>query len=113
MLRSGVGTVPCTDELSSDAISGTGLHPCGSILATCSGQRYLSNFAHNTPDNSVDRKDEDEVKTESDDGDASSSTQSIPSPHSHQFHASASSPDSSTSSPVGRRGDNSLKIWAW
>lgn len=98
--------------MSSDAISSTGLHPCGSVLATCSGQRYLSKFAHYTPDNSEDRK-EDEVETESDDGDANSSTQSIPIPHSHQFHASASSLDSSASSPVGRRADNSLRIWAW
>lgn len=92
--------------MSSDAISSTGLHPCGSVLATCSGQRHFSTSAYETLDN---RKDGNE--RESDDGDGHSSTQALP--HSHLSDTSPSCSESSASSSFRRKFDNSLKIWAW
>lgn len=95
----------------SDAVSSTGFHPYGNVLATCSGQRHFSAPARDTLDNSEDGMDG--SKSENDDGVEHSSMQSIPSHHSHSSDASSSSPESSAFSPVSREFDNSLRIWAW
>lgn len=93
-----------------DAVSSTGLHPCGSVLATCSGQRHFPISAYGALDHSEDGKDGSE--SESDDGDENSATQSILSPDSHSSDVSSSSTDSFAFSPIGRKIDNSLRIWA-
>lgn len=96
--------------MNSDAVSSTGLHPCGSVLATCSGQRHFPISAYGALDHSEDGKDGSE--SESDDGDENSATQSILSPDSHSSDVSSSSTDSFAFSPIGRKIDNSLRIWA-
>ena len=78
-----------------DAVSSTTLHPTGSVLATCSGQRHFSASDHLGPiSNSED---------ESESGDDDSST----------TNSSAPSSNTSDLTPVATKDfDNSLKIWA-
>lgn len=99
--------------MSSDAVSSTGLHPCGSVLATCSGQRHFSNLAYGALDHTENGKDGTESESESVDGDENSSTQSILSSNSHSSDVSSSFTDSFAFSPIGRKMDSSMRIWAW
>ncbi len=74
-----------------DAVSAAILHPYGSVLATCSGQRHI--FPRASQDGSDD-----------DNEDSSRSSWGSP--------TSDSSPLIPASSPLKSRSDNSLKIWA-
>lgn len=78
----------------SDAVSSTILHPCGTVLATCSGQRHSLPAP---PLSSYEPKD----GSESDDEDTSRSSRS-----------SSSSPSTTASSLSVSSLDNSLNVWS-
>lgn len=79
---------------SSDAVSSTLLHPCGAVLATCSGQR------HSLPAPPLSN-DEPKDESESDGEDTSQSSRS-----------SSSSPSTTASSLPVPILDNSLNVWS-
>lgn len=79
---------------SSDAVSSTILHPCGAVLATCSGRRHSLPVP---PLSIYEPKDE----SESDDEDTSQSSRSL-----------SSSPSTTASSLSVSRLDNSLNVWS-
>ncbi|MCJ1341977.1 hypothetical protein MMC31_000156 [Peltigera leucophlebia] len=81
-------------EAHDDAVSSTILHPCGAVLATCSGQRHSLPVP---PLSIYEPKDE----SESDDEDTSQSSRSL-----------SSSPSTTASSLSVSRLDNSLNVWS-
>lgn len=91
-----------TDYVNLDAVSSAAMHPSGSVLATCSGQRHFQI--------------QDQLEPTSDNEGASNYEPSISSPNSPSISRSCASsllssvPDSH--SPPRPTSDNSLKIWA-
>lgn len=80
---------PYTNLRAIDPIGSTVLHPSGTVIATCSGQRIETNI---DVDNDDDTSDEDS----SDDESAPNSLQSPP----------------RTPKDTGRAPDNNLKVWS-
>lgn len=90
-----------------DAVSAAVLHPSGSVLATCSGQRHsFSSLRNNSTGESVkdDSDSESESENASDDAPLSKNSPSVSSASSIASTASSSSPSQGP--------DDSLKVWA-
>jgi hypothetical protein len=83
-----------------DAVSSSVLHPTGSVLATCSGQRQFSTSG--LPAQNQEKTLDSESESDSDDSSSASSSSKSPS----------SFTKSKPHSPSGNLFDNSLKIWA-
>lgn len=93
-----VRVVFVADHVCSDAVCATVLHPSGTVLATCSGQRHI-----------LQQDLDSQSESESDDDDKISISTSLGSPSSQSSSKSSCSTSTSASIPTF---DNRLKIWA-